>query len=693
MAEWKVNPVVLYAPDGDDIDSAWQKEIAQVEAIIGYLNRLRTGDAGSGLSVPDAVAYSIKIDTSTNPATIYMRNAENNAYIKLGTLEPHFGITGDDIGSVDAEGFGKMTFGKAEDRPSTANPKDLYWAYDEKKVYIWDNGGWDTMLSMDYKDIEHLDENVVLKTNIALSGPNKILLLDDDGKANVDITGSPARINGQLVKVDGLAGGDVLQYDAKSQSWKNAPKDELTEARDVSSTGTPGKIVRADTYGNMNANAKVIATKPITLATGLKDGDALVYDKTADAFLNTPVATVNSSGIADINISGNAAKVAGVPVKTDDNLGDGQTLVYRADRNAFVNESKSTVGAGQSLYIKNGDDVIATYSGDKVADVDISKAVYDTKYFRQPNTEYAVGDRVLVKALQNGLQLECKTAGTTSVKELDCGTAKLGDAVADGSAVWTVVRPQLTTDSIASIAALKPSVDKLPYYTGTETAGLTDFTDAARTLLSKNTAADMRDVLEMDKGASASLATPRKIELTGNVTGSANFDGSKDIQIATSLADAYLPLSGGEVTGAVNFAGGATGNWTGTVRGGNVAFEDKILKHFDSKQDQSLDFIFNCNIYNYPVYLVSVGTMFYRNTGSSQRFINFGVAALYPGSWDIKWLYTKENHNFIDYVGNTYAITVKGIAPLTINVSWKAQSQDANTAFATTSVWVKSIGE
>ena len=537
MAEWKVNPVVLYAPDGDDIDSAWQKEIAQVEAIIGYLNRLRTGDAGSGLSVPDAVAYSIKIDTSTNPATIYMRNAENNAYIKLGTLEPHFGITGDDIGSVDAEGFGKMTFGKAENRPSTANPKDLYWSYDEKKIYIWDNGGWDTMLSMDYKDIEHLDENVVLKTNIALSGPNKILQLDDEGKANVDITGSPARINGQLVKVDRLAGGDVLQYDAKSQSWKNAPKDELTEARDVSSTGAPGKIVRADTYGNMLANAKVIATKPVTLATGLKDGDALVYDKTADAFLNTPVATVNSSGIADINISGNAAKVAGVPVKTDDNLGDGQTLVYRADRNAFVNESKSTVGAGQSLYIKNGDDVIATYSGDKVADVDISKAVYDTKYFRQPNTEYAVGDRVLVKALQNGLQLECKTAGTTSVKELDCGTAKLGDAVADGSAVWTVVRPQLTTDSIASIAALKPSVDKLPYYTGTETAGLTDFTDAARTLLSKNTAADMRDVLEMDKGASASLATPRKIELTGNVTGSADFDGSRDIQIATSLAD------------------------------------------------------------------------------------------------------------------------------------------------------------
>ena len=189
------------------------------------------------------------------------------------------------------------------------------------------------------------------------------------------------------------------------------------------------------------------------------------------------------------------------------------------------------------------------------------------------------------------------------------------------------------------------------------------------------------------------LATPRKIELTGNVTGSADFDGSKDIQIATSLPDVYLPLAGGEVTGTVNFKGGATGNWTGTVRGGNMAFEDKILKQFDSKKDQSLDFIFNCNIHNYPVYLVSVGTMFYRNTGSSQRFINFGVAALYPDGWDINWLYSKENHNFIDYVGSTYAITVKAKAPLTINVSWKAQSQDSSTVFATSSVWVKSIGE
>ena len=268
--------------------------------------------------------------------------------------------------------------------------------------------------------------------------------------------------------------------------------------------------------------------------------------------------------------------------------------------------------------------------------------VYSSARLLRRSMHYNKGDRVYAGGLKAGLYLECATPGMSGTDAIDFSSVKVGDTITDGGVTWTVVKYALTTD-VPPLAS--------------------------------------------------ALATPRKIELTGNVTGSANFDGSKDIQIATSLSDAYLPLAGGEVTGAVNFAGGATGNWTGTVRGGNVAFEDKIRKHFDSKQDQSLDFSFNCSIYNYPVYLVSVGTMFYHSNGSSQRLINFGVAVLISDSWDIKWLYAKEHHNFIDYVGNTYAITVKGAAPLTINVSWKAQSQDANTRFASTSVWVKSIGE
>lgn len=56
------------------------------------------------------------------------------------------------------------------------------------------------------------------------------------------------------------------------------------------------------------------------------------------------------------------------------------------------------------------------------------------------------------------------------------------------------------------------------------------------------------------------LATARTISLTGDVTGSTSFDGSNNISITATVADNshnhsnYLPLSGGTMTGTLNFA-------------------------------------------------------------------------------------------------------------------------------------------
>ena len=99
---------------------------------------------------------------------------------------------------------------------------------------------------------------------------------------------------------------------------------------------------------------------------------------------------------------------------------------------------------------------------------------------------YTVGERLYTPTLRRGLLLQCTKAGTTADTMLDCSTAELSDTITDGGVTWTVVKYALTTD-VPPLAS--------------------------------------------------ALATPRKIELTGNVTGSADFDGSKNIQIATSLAD------------------------------------------------------------------------------------------------------------------------------------------------------------
>ena len=105
--------------------------------------------------------------------------------------------------------------------------------------------------------------------------------------------------------------------------------------------------------------------------------------------------------------------------------------------------------------------------------------------YRQPSTAYAVGNIAYHASLPTGRCLKCTTAGTTSAGDIT-PSSTIGDTVTDGGVTWTVVQYALTTD-VPPLAS--------------------------------------------------ALATPRKIELTGNVTGSADFDGSKDIQISTSLSD------------------------------------------------------------------------------------------------------------------------------------------------------------
>ena len=111
--------------------------------------------------------------------------------------------------------------------------------------------------------------------------------------------------------------------------------------------------------------------------------------------------------------------------------------------------------------------------------------VYSSARLLRRSTHYNKGDRVYAEGLKAGLYLECATAGMSGTDAIDFSSSKVGDTITDGGVAWTVVKYALTTD-VPPLAS--------------------------------------------------ALATPRKIELTGNVTGSADFDGSKDIQIATSLA-------------------------------------------------------------------------------------------------------------------------------------------------------------
>lgn len=90
------------------------------------------------------------------------------------------------------------------------------------------------------------------------------------------------------------------------------------------------------------------------------------------------LARTNDNGILDFDIAGNAGKLAGVNVSID-HMTDGQTFVYRAATNTITNEDKGVVGAGKSLILKDGDTVLANYSGDTTTEVDLGTTAMNEK--------------------------------------------------------------------------------------------------------------------------------------------------------------------------------------------------------------------------------------------------------------------------------------------------------------------------
>lgn len=102
--------------------------------------------------------------------------------------------------------------------------------------------------------------------------------------------------------------------------------------------------------------------------------------------------------------------------------------------------------------------------------------------------------------------------------------AKLGDKITDGTVQWQI-RKGVT----------------LPYELPEYMETLLDDKDAetARATLGapSMTGANASGSWNINAATATKLATPRTIALSGDATGSATFDGSKNIQIATSLAD------------------------------------------------------------------------------------------------------------------------------------------------------------
>lgn len=396
MADWKVTSPVDYSPNGDDVDRFAQKSIATFEEIFEHLNDLRRHGAKAGLDEANTSPYEIRIDTTTD--TIYMRDAANKKWYRLGSVAEFFGLTAKDIGAVEnGGGMERLFLGNDADKPTDAKTHDFYFAVDTRKLYVYEGSDWHILLSREFSDMLNYEDYVVPKSEVSVKGAGKILRLDPEtGKGDIDITGSADHMLGKEINVTALHDKDVLMWNEAKQAFTAEPKDVFTEDS-ATHTGEAGKLAYVNSDGKIHADlagsADKIAGKPI-VTDSLKGGDVLAYDEEDETFVNVPKDYVGSD---DVTESGEAGKVVRVAqdgtihadltgdashigkVKVDaKNWQDGDVLAYHIATNTLQNEARTGVGEAKSLILRNNEKVLADYNGTKTVTVNLSTELRQT---------------------------------------------------------------------------------------------------------------------------------------------------------------------------------------------------------------------------------------------------------------------------------------------------------------------------
>lgn len=396
MADWKVTSQIDYSPNGDDVDRFAQKSIATFEEIFEHLNDLRRHGAKAGLDESNTSPYEIRIDTTTD--TIYMRDAANKKWYRLGSVAEFFGLTAKDIGAVEnGGGMERLFLGNDADKPTDAKTHDFYFAVDTRKLYVYEGSDWHILLSREFSDMLNYEDYIVPKSEVSVKGAGKILRLDPEtGKGDIDITGSADHMLGKEINVTALHDKDVLMWNEEKQAFTAEPKDVFTEDS-ATHTGEAGKLAYVNSDGKIHAdlagNTDKIAGKPI-VTDSLKGGDVLAYDEENETFVNKPkdyvgpddvtesgaagkVVRVAEDGTIHADLTGNASHVGKVKVDAK-NWQDGEVLAYHVATGTLQNEARTGVGEAKALILRNNEKVLADYNGTKTVTVNLSTELHQT---------------------------------------------------------------------------------------------------------------------------------------------------------------------------------------------------------------------------------------------------------------------------------------------------------------------------
>ena len=139
---WKPEYPVDYSINGDDIDSAWQKNISEVKRIYTLLDRVRSNDETTG-EPDDTVPWQWHVDHAKK--TLYLRNVADTAWIPVCTLNAAGTRFMFDQTVANNGGLPSVQYGLIADRPAAEIDGAVFVAMDEKKCYRYNSATqhWD----------------------------------------------------------------------------------------------------------------------------------------------------------------------------------------------------------------------------------------------------------------------------------------------------------------------------------------------------------------------------------------------------------------------------------------------------------------------------------------------------------------------------------------------------------------------
>ena len=490
MAKLREKNVLDYRSGGDTIDDFAQKYMAEMQRLYVYLNELRTHAAST--EAPEA--YQFKVEGGR----FFIRDGEDVDWVYLFDVARHGGFHTDTIGQISS--------GDERMRPAAGGAYDLYLATDTRRFFLWRDGAWRLLYSLQakdlvgYNDLVRQSADVVTPTNTTMlcTESQKLVRTNSAGVLPVNISGTADKVGGQPFVFTRLADGQIPVYRESLGKFVNENKEAVGSGKAL--TIRQGKTILAVYDGNTAAEADLARTYGgyWTAKTEVAEGECVRLMTLPQFYLECKVA--GTTGEKNIESAINDERL-----KQSDEVTDG-SVVWKIWRLQLKNDvageaaaakeaqhakeadaaesakeavhAKAAETAKEAAHAKAADeaarareaeklsaarqitltgDVTGGTSFDGTGDVTLSATVKDKPlpYMRQPKHTYLLSDLVRTEEIPSYLHLECMQAGITAAGGI--GTHKTpGETFMDGTVKWQVVddRVSVRLNTLGGIAEL-----------------------------------------------------------------------------------------------------------------------------------------------------------------------------------------------------------------------------------------------